>query len=1051
MKKSNLRATAAWQALALLGAGATTAFIAATPAAAQQDYTRGSVAGTVANEAGAPLAGATVTLTSNEQGFTRTATTDAAGRFEFNSLPTGDYTVNIRGAGGEVVNDPGVSVVAGKQTNFAYTAVPVTTVEGEATPPATAGGGQGDIIVRGRRVQTNDLGSTTTGLSIDVARLVENVPVQRTQSGLILLAPGTNQGDTNFADCSDCVSFGGATIAENSYYVNGLNTTNFRTLVGNSLVPFEFYRTFDVRTGGWTAEFGRALGGVTSAVTKSGSNRFEAGAVITYAPNFLQSDSPNTFSDTEGTIKQLNKKDERETINANFYASGPIVRDRLFAYALFTPRYNKQSDTSVIGGFRFDTKSYTPFYGLKLDAIPIDGHRLEGTFWSDRRNIYTDYTPVDQDGQSTRASIGREDNEIGGKNYIAQYTGQFTDFFTLSLLYGVNNYKRKDVVAGTATPIIQSALGGFVRTTPASGVPIAPTDGDDKRKVYRADADVYVNLAGRHHFRFGIDREDLSSGENTFYTGGRIYRFLPTSVRTRTYINTGGFESKQTAYYLQDSWDLFDERLNLNLGIRNDNYENKGITGKTFIKMKNQWAPRLGAAFDVFGDKRTKLQAFFGKYYLGVPTNTNIRLGGAEVFYEQRFTYAPGVSGSVFDPDTGIPVGQTFDPITGVPITGPLSTTLNTVPCPDFGPGAGEICRTIFSEGIPGPTDTLVAANLDPMYQNEFILGATHKMNDWTFGLRYIGRRLKTTLEDVAVDAAVLAYCDAEGIAGCDSVWTGFHQYVLANPGSDITVRLDGDCTADPRQCEVVTLAADDLQYDKPKRKYDAIEFMVNKAFNGRYGFDFSYTWQKVRGNYEGSVKSDNNQDDAGLTQDFDQPGFQDGAYGILANERKHTFKFFGSYKPLDWLVLGANVTVQSPRNFSCIGNYYDGDNFAAAYGAASFYCSVPEVADQAEGEFTNSDGGTSYLVKRGNAFKGKWLKNLDLGAQFQLPAALGRSSFRIDVFNLFNWKSKLDYQEFGESDFVYEPRTDYGLVTGYQAPRRVQFTWALRFGGAPR
>lgn len=167
MKKSNLRATAAWQALALLGAGTSVAFIGAAPAAAQQDYTRGSISGTVASEAGAPLAGAAVTLRSNEQGFTSNTTTDAAGRFEFNSLPTGDYTVTVRGAGGEVVNDPGVSVVAGKQTSFAYTAVPVTTVEGEGTPEATAGGAEGAIIVTGRRTQTNDLGSTTTGLSID--------------------------------------------------------------------------------------------------------------------------------------------------------------------------------------------------------------------------------------------------------------------------------------------------------------------------------------------------------------------------------------------------------------------------------------------------------------------------------------------------------------------------------------------------------------------------------------------------------------------------------------------------------------------------------------------------------------------------------------------------------------------------------------------------------------------------------------------------------------------------------------------------------------------
>jgi hypothetical protein len=212
----------------------------------------------------------------------------------------------------------------------------------------------------------------------------------------------------------------------------------------------------------------------------------------------------------------------------------------------------------------------------------------------------------------------------------------------------------------------------------------------------------------------------------------------------------------------------------------------------------------------------------------------------------------------------------------------------------------------------------------------------------------------------------------------------------------------------------------------------------VNKAFNGTYGFDFSYTWQKVRGNYEGSVKSDNNQDDAGLTQDFDQPGLAQGANGILANERKHTFKLFGSYKPMDWLTLGTNITVQSPRNFSCIG-VHPTDEFAAAYGAASFFCANPRG---------NGGSEESVQVNRGTAFKGKWFKNVDLGAQFQLPGALDRSSFRVDVFNVLNSGAALDFVEFGENDDG-SLRDDYRLVSGYQAPRSVRFTWALRFGGA--
>ena len=83
-------------------------------------------------------------------------------------------------------------------------------------------------------------------------------------------------------------SIGGATVAENAYYVNGLNVTNFRTFLGGNTPPIEFYQSFAVQTYGLPAEFGRVLGGAVTAVTKSGSNRFKAGALVSYAPDRLR-------------------------------------------------------------------------------------------------------------------------------------------------------------------------------------------------------------------------------------------------------------------------------------------------------------------------------------------------------------------------------------------------------------------------------------------------------------------------------------------------------------------------------------------------------------------------------------------------------------------------------------------------------------------------------------------------------------------------------------------------------------------------------------------
>ena len=469
----------------------------------------------------------------------------------------------------------------------------------------------------------------------------------------------------------------------------------------------------------------------------------------------------------------------------------------------------------------------------------------------------------------------------------------------------------------------------------------------DHRKVWRVDGDLYADFFGKHHFRAGYDFERLKASELTTYTGsGYRYDFRVNQVLRYYYENAGAFKTNMRAYYLQDSWSLLNDRINLQLGIRNDRFRNFTENGDKYYDSGDNWAPRIGATFDVFGDQRTKLNAFYGKYYLPIATNTNIRLGGSETYYLQSMSYSTAV-GSIDANGDGIPDNLIIAPDGDV---SNFVSTFGTGTCPAGSPDAGDRCRTVFADGLLGPTDTLVAEGLKPSESDEYILGLSHRFGDgWTAGVDYVRRRLIETLEDVAIDAAVLAYCAREGIAGCENTFYGFHQYVLANPGSDITVRLDGDCDVDPRQCEVATLLADDLGYPKAVRKYDAIQFTLDKAFNGFYGFNFNYVYTKLRGNFEGGVKSDNNQTDTGLTQDFDQPGLGEGAYGDLANGRKHSFKLYGHVKPLSWLDVGVNVLVESPRKFSCYGNY-GGPSAALRTSTEATTTSLPSTARRPTG-----------------------------------------------------------------------------------------------------
>src|SRR5690606_23473121 len=125
---------------------------------------------------------------------------------------------------------------------------------------------------------------------------------------------------------------------------------------------------------------------------------------------------------------------------------------------------------------------------------------------------------------------------------------------------------------------------------------------------------------------------------------------------------------------------------------------------------------------------------------------------------------------------------------------------------------SGQNCNVTGDGSVADPS-ALIAHNLKATKMDEIIFGYEHNFDNVPiFGrlnasIDYTRRRMKTNAEDAAIDAAVLAYCDAEGIAGCSATWTGFHQYTIINPGQPVTVALDG---LDGR---TVTFSASEIGY----------------------------------------------------------------------------------------------------------------------------------------------------------------------------------------------------------------------------------------------
>ena len=1022
--------------MALVAAPAVTLM---TPSVAvAQNLTQGAVAGTVENQAGTPVAGANVTLTSVAQGFSRSFTTDASGGFRAVALPQGVYEVVVNAPGYNSLTDT-VSVGSGGTAQIFLT---MGAAEGNATQID-------EVVVVGVRRAVSEFDATTTGLTVNVEELSRNVPIARDASAVALLAPGVTASDNAFGNIP---TIGGASAGENTYFINGLNITKFRDFTGSSTVPFEFYQTLETKTGGYQAEFGRGTGGVLNGTTKSGGNEWEFGITGYWQPDSLREDSPDTY------LAQ-NHFDEAESSDLIFDFGGPIIQDRLFIFGLYNWRdrdaYNvgtlgtsPDPTFGVIGASATRVTSDDPFYGAKVDFLVTDDHRLEFTYFSDDQTSTTDNYLVDANGDVAGQFVS-SNFQFGGESWIARYTGVWTDWLTTSLAYGVNQYDEALTSPGDDCAFISST-----RTTdPRRGCWGTPTSqvafNEDQRTILRADVDIYADLFGSHHFRFGIDQEKLESSQQLDYsgtgynycrpggpisvavnctgdrTGGLWFRYQnhdatgPTRVRIRAYNNDGAWESVQNAYYMQDSWEVTD-RLTLNLGLRNEGFENSNIVGEAFVDLQNQWAPRLGATYDVFGDGEAKLFGFWGRYFLPVATNTNQRLAGAEFFIQDTWTLDR--TGGVNDVNADGIDDATDEPILGTFVSG-----------------------TNLASGEVRPISTQVDKELDPMFVDEFILGYEQRVfGDWTLGIKGTYRELGTAIDDVAIDAAVLDYCENDSgdlsEAICYNVWYGFHQYVLTNPGEDMVITLAGDdltrADAGPGGLgrtfadREVTLSAADLNYPVPERTYKALEFSLEKPFDGVWGGRFSYVWSESKGNYEGALKSDNGQTDPGLSQDFDQPGLLDNAYGFLPNHRAHTFKAFGNWQATPALNIGANLLIQSPRKFGCIG-VHPTDVFASLYGAASWFC-----------------GGVA--TPRGESFESDWLKVLDLTFAYDLSETFeipGDSLvLRADIFNVFDFQSAQDFNEFGDLTSPADPDPNYAKPTAYQAPRTVRFSIAYRF-----
>jgi len=686
--------------------------------------TTGGLQGRVVDTKGRPVAGARVALSGNGMQGGRSAVTDETGSYRFGLLPPGPCLVTATKEG---LNTAKAQLQIGldRTATVDLTMNPVATATVEVTDASTA----------------VDMKATTGGLNFTSESILK-LPTTRDFANIALLSPGVTQDNAGF-------KVYGSSGAENNFVVDGINTTNVEFGTQGKKIPQEFIQEFQVKTGGYEAEYGKATGGIINVITKSGGNEF-SGDVFAYSEGrYFKSGNKHT-DDANLRLKPLLL--ENRTSEFGFDVGGPIIKDKLWFFAAYDRRTNNQENQVRAGvdlGLKAPTDSTRDLYAVKLTWKLAENQTLIASVLGDPEKI-TGAVTTPQGPLSTWDGV----HKIGGTDLSLRYelTGQ--SWFVQ--VQGSQHEEKNSTLAGPAGASLIQTINNM--TGDISGGFGRFDDKDFTRTNLAASATWYL---GPHELKGGFDLQTDKATIRRGFTGDQQVTLVsddllntPTSkVYSHYYWTTAGSnvnnapsiifnaspKHESAGYFVQDKWAVT-PALTLNLGARLDTTKIKDQHGVTKIDLKDQWAPRLGLIWDWAGKGQDKVYLSLSRFYEQVPLDLVIR------------SFSDESNPTIFN-------------------FSPTSLTPN--------PAAG-------TSAIVGSYIEPVDPDIKGQYSDEMILGVETTMaSKYILGAKYIRRYIGRAIEDSL---------DVNSPLG---------DYFIMNPGSSQTGKQYPRATRDYKGVEV--------------------------------------------------------------------------------------------------------------------------------------------------------------------------------------------------------------------------------------------------------
>jgi hypothetical protein len=853
----------AWILALLLG-------LAAAPLFAQ---TTGIIEGTVTDEHGASLPGVTVEATSPNLQGSKLAVSDATGKFHFVFMPPGVYMVKFTLQSFATMEQTGIHVELGR----------VVTLQVQMRSAFKE-----QVVVSGA-APTIDLKSTESGVNIGENQF-RLLPSQRNYASYAAVAAGVTldngacaaSGIGSANSDNVCMNVYGSTGSENTYYIDGVNTTGIQYGVQGKNLNFEFVQELQVKTGGYEAEFGRATGGTVNVITKSGGNEYH-GSVFGYDDR--NNRQGNLSKDVVAISSTLGSSWVQSGYTRNDYGAdlgGYAVKDKLWFFGAYDYVKN-DSDHQVASDF---TRFGGPNYGFPtVGSVLVD--EVTRNLWSGKLTYRasdsssfivsafgdptTETGPIGAGGNlagNVGAFMGS--NTSGGTDATGKYEGVLGQAWVLDVQ--ASQHKEEAIPGGVGTNTV--ALWDFTHPLYLQSGVLPQWDGWGyvlqsrlTRDDYHADLSYFLNkFGGDHELKFGVEQEHIGIDNVTAISGGQwiskfstvingqpvtyyehfihMNRLPPIDPATgkpdplridNSYISPIAVNSKDNNYaaYLQDKYRI-GTNLTLDLGVRWERQEMYRPDGSVAVNLNKNWAPRLGFVWDPKGNGSSKVYGSWGYFYETIPTDIIVR------------DLASEIDGSMYN----------FDGAENAP------NRLN-VTCDPY------VNANIRPCYILGSSSTPVDPNLKGQYVQEIILGGEQEVaTDLVIGVKGIYRNLERVVEDAL---------------------TASGGYSIGNPTEgveNVSFDLNGGGP-----------------YTTPKatRTFKGIEIDVRKRFTNNWQLFGSYLYSKLYGNYDGTYQEFTGQLDPNMNSLFDFADFQihngyNGETGPLTNDRRHQLKVNASY-----------------------------------------------------------------------------------------------------------------------------------------------------------